>query len=314
MLISNDWFQRMLMEANADGSAGGGGDAGAAGADKGAAAAKPGDKGAAGAGDKDKYFTQDDVNRMLAEHKRGLKKELETLGGQLTERDQKLQELMESHEEVVNVLKELSASADDKGKKPLINMDGNRDLKDIIKDVTSKLTEYEEEKATWEERFGEIEGKLETEAALREIAEEEALIAERDSLVQRCLIKTGCNDIKTAMKLFEDNIEVDEESGQWFVVNDETGEEWPLAEGVEKMLPDYMKKPLTERTGAGSTGTKGAMGDIQKAQSRIGEIDDQLAALKAEYQKQPDRTKLIEVQKLTREKNALARQVRSARV
>ena len=135
MLISNDWFQRMLMEANADGSAGGGGDAGAAGADKGAAAAKPGDKGAAGAGDKDKYFTQDDVNRMLAEHKRGLKKELETLGGQLTERDQKLQELMESHEEVVNVLKELSASADDKGKKPLINMDGNRDLKDIIKDV-----------------------------------------------------------------------------------------------------------------------------------------------------------------------------------
>ena len=285
-----------------------------------AVGSKPADGGGdtvTGTGKEKIVFTkeqQDYVNKLLAENKRGLRADLEKTAQTLTERDRAFQELAASHQEVVDFLNSLQEDDED-GKKPIINVDGTRDLKDIVKDMAGKLTESHEQIATYEQRFGELEGKLETEAALREIAEEEGLIAERDALVQRALISVGCTDIKVAMKLFEDNIEVDEETGQWFVVDDETKEEWPLKEGVAKLLPDYMKKPLTGKGGAGSTGSKDALlSDVQTNKAKLSEIDGEIASLKAEYLKTRNQSVLTKVQQLVRKKSELARQLRNVSI
>jgi len=310
----NEFITFLRDEGEGAGGAAGAGDAG----DKGAAAAGAGDAGAAGDKGKEKVIfskeQQDYVNKLLADNKRGLRAELEKTNLTLAEKETMLNELVESHNEVLEFIKGISEPGEE-GKKPIINMDSNRDLKDIIKDMGGKLQEFAEKEETWEQRFGELEGKHETEIALREIAEEESLIAERDSLVQRALIKAGCSDIKTALKLFEDNIEVDEQTGQWFVVNDETGEDWPLGEGVEKLLPDYMKKPLTERQGAGSSGSRAAMqSELQANKSKLTTLDEEITGLKAEYGKNPSSTLLSKVQQKARARNQIARDLRSAQV
>lgn len=281
------------------------GDAGGAGT--------PEDKGKGGADDpnKGKTFSQEDVNRFLADHKRNLKEQLTKYENDLKAKDQTLEELQASQMEILNTLKTLGGGGDDGKSKPIINTDPNRDLKDIIKDTVGTIQKLAEANETFEEKLGELQSGFEAEQAMREIAEEEALISERDSMLQRALLKNNCLDIKNALKLFEDMVEIDTDTGQWFIVDDENNTEYSLAEGVAKLLPDYMKKPLTQRSGSGSgSPSLDNATDVQRANGRLKELEQQIAGLQVEYKNNPSRNLITKVQTLSRERNKLARDLR----
>lgn len=307
MIIDGERLSKiaMLMEANVDGAA--------ATAPISSAPAAPG----AGEGD-EKLLTQSQVNKILAEHKRGLKKEIEELRSVLNDKDSTIEELKTSQEEIATTLQELSQPYIEEGEEPPVNIDPNRPLGDIIKDMAIKLTDYEnaimELNEGFDTRLKDLESNLEKESSLREVAEEDALLAERDTVLQKALARSGCIDMEVGLKLFEDCCEIDEETGDWWVINDRTGEEWPLGEGVGKMLPDYLKKPLTSREGAASRGGTSGMNEIEKMKTRVIELNGEIITLQAEYQKSRNSNILASAQKLLRERNQLQRELRAAKV
>ncbi len=265
----------------------------------------------------EKTLTQDQVNKILAEHKRGLRKEIDDLRGVLNDKDSTIEELRASQEEITNVLKDLSEPAET-GEEPVVNVDPNRPLGEIIKDMAMKLTDYEKAIVDlndgFDERLKDLEANLEKESSLREVAEEDALLSERDAVLQKALSKSGCIDMEVGLKIFEDCCEIDEETGEWWVVNDRTGEEWPLGEGVGKMLPDYLKKPLTAGAGAGSRGGTTGASEIEKMKSRVLEINGEVEKLQTEYSKSRNTITLATTQKLLREKNQLQRELRASKI
>jgi hypothetical protein len=309
MLITNKWLQDLkLMKVN-EGAAGGSGGAGAQGQQ---AQQGPDVQGQ----QTEKTFTQDQINKMLAEHKRGLKNELETLKNTLSDKDSTIQELQAAQEQINATLAELSKAAAEKGAK--VNIDTNKPLQDIVREMAEKVTGYEgtikELKGEFGKRIEDLESNLEKESSLRQIAEEEALVSERDMVLQRALAKSGCIDMEVGLKLFEDCCEIDDETGEWWVVNDKTGEEWPLLEGVGKMLPNYLKRPVTDQGGAGSRGSGMPMSEIERSKSRVSEIDGEMKSLQDEYQKKRSPNILAKVQNLMRERNELLRNLRLAKV
>jgi len=274
----------------------------------GAAADAGGEKGAAGAkGSEEKFFTQDQLNKMLAENKRSLRLALEEKDKVINELHSKVGSFEERFESLSGTIEGLT-----KGDKANINIDKNKPLEEIIKEMGQKVAEYDDVIKNTNSQIEELGGRLEAEAALRELAEEESLISERDARLQRALSKTGCRDIDVGLKLFEDSCEVDEDTGEWYVVNDKTGEEWALEEGVEKLLPDYLRKPITEREGAGSGGSSRiTLTEVQAKKNKASEINQRIVELKAEYSKDRDKNKLIEVQRLAKERHKLQLELRS---
>lgn len=271
---------------------------GAAEGDKGAAAAKAGDE---------KFFTQDQLNKMLAENKRSLRAALEEKDKVITDLHNKVGSFEERFGTLTETIESLT-----KNKEGSINIDKNKPLEEIIKEMGQKVAEYDDVIKNTNAQVEELGGRLEAEAALRELAEEEALISERDARLQRALARAGCRDIDVGLKLFEDSCEVDEDTGEWYVVKDKTGEEWSLEEGVEKLLPDYLRKPITDREGAGSGGnTRITLTEMQTKKNKAAEINQRITDLKAEYAKDRDRSKLIEVQRLTKERHKLHMELRS---
>jgi hypothetical protein len=270
--------------------------------------------------DKDKLLTQDQVNKILADHKRGLRNELDELRSTLQDKDTTIEELKASQEDITAVLQELAGSdeegSDEEGS--VINMDPNRPLSEIIRDMAVKLTDYEnvinELNQGFDERINDLETHLESEAALREVAEEDALISERDAVLQRALIKAGCIDTDVGLKLFEDLCEIDSETGDWWIVDDRTGEEFILSEGIEKFLPDYLKKPLTAREGAGSRGGITTTSDVDKMKIRLTELDGEIITLQKEYGNTRSQSTLLKAQQMMKEKNQLQRDLRAAKI
>lgn len=267
----------------------------------------------------DKLLTQDQVNKILADHKRGLRKELDELKSVLNSKDSTIEELRASQEEITNILTELSIpDEDESGGKPIINIDPNRNLGEIIKEMAGKLTTYQKAIVDlndgFDTRLKDLESNLEKESSLREVAEENALLSERDAVLQKALAVVGCIDMEVGLKLFEDCCEIDDKTGEWWVVNDRTGEEWPLREGVAAMLPDYLKRPLTGKSGGGSRGGTSGMPEIEKVKARIVELNSEIATQQAEFQKTRNTNILAYTQKLLREKNQLQRDLRIAKV
>ena len=265
----------------------------------------------------EKLLTQEHVNKLLADHKRGLKKEIENLTQLVQDKDATIDELRTAQQSIEKVLKEISEkvkSAPDA--KPIV--DPNKPIADTIKEIAEKVVGYEAGmkslQDSFDKRIVDLEANLEKESSMRELAQEEALAAERDMVLQKALSKLGCIDMDVGLKLFEDCCEIDEETGEWWVVNDKTGEDWPILEGVNKMLPTYLRKPVVGKGGAGSRTTEEAMGEIDKMKTRADEIDSEIQKLQQDYKKSPTAEIMAKVSHLTRERNKIKRDLRVAKV
>lgn len=302
MFITKDWFDTHVCFS----PEGAGGGAGAAGEGEGGA-------------DEKKFFTQEQVNAMMKDHKLGLRKEVDALKFTLAEKESYLDDLMGKHKELetsIEELKKLGIAPKGSGGE---GDDKNKPLSDIIKEATTKIKTLEEGigkiKKEYDGRLGELEGDLDKERSLRQIAEEEALVTERDSALQKALLNAGCREdaVDVAIKMFDDMVEIDTDTGQWFLVNDKTGEEWPLTEGVFKNLPAYMKRAMTDKKGAGSFGSTGVSDEAQVS-GKIATIDAEIEKLQGDYAKSRDGGTLVKVQRLLREKKQLERQMRMAKV
>jgi hypothetical protein len=73
---------------------------------------------------------------------------------------------------------------------------------------------------------------------LREQAEQEKLLQQRDQLLTEALNKADCLDIVGGKRYFQDQVKYDEDEGQWKFFTDD-GVDLELGEGVKENMPDY---------------------------------------------------------------------------
>jgi len=131
---------------------------------------------------------------------------------------------------------------------------------------------------------------LEEEKKKRLDSEEKRLYQLRDQSLTEALTKSDCVDLTGGMRYFRDNLQYDEEEGEWKYITDD-GVDLSIAEGVKENMPDYLKKSSVGQGGSGSTQITGmkavnAMKEqvaaLQKKANETGADSDIKAYMKAD--------------------------------
>lgn len=185
-----------------------------------------------------KMFSQDDVNRIMAENKRSLQAENVGLKDEIGK-------LSKQWEEFQTMLAEVAGSdtgSDDAGS------DDDFKTASAEDEVTKRLAWLQKKH---QQEIDSLRSTIESEKKLRLDAESRRLITERDAQLQEALASNDVVSIEGGMKFFRDNLFHDEEAGQW-KYRAKDGLTFNIKDGISEELPDWLKKPSTSKGGSGS--------------------------------------------------------------
>jgi hypothetical protein len=195
------------------------------------------------AGSDGKMFSQEDVNRMMAEHKRTLQAENVALKDQVTGLSTQWEEFQSMLQEVAG---ETGTSTSDNDYSSLEGEDHDDASGD---DEVTKRLQWLQKKH--QQELDALRSTVEQEKKLRQDAEERRLITERDSALQEALAANDVVSMEGGMKFFRDNLEYDKDGSQWrYRAKD--GLTFNIKDGIAEELPDWLKKPSSAKGGSGS--------------------------------------------------------------
>ncbi len=270
-----DFFSRYPIaggDDNAAGGGGGGGNEGGAG-NKGSGDDGSGSAGGTGDGEdvnKDTGFTtkqQDQVNRLLATHKRELRKERDELKASL---DTVTSTLNDANEKLAKLEEASNANDDDKdkGKKPTPSEERDNELRGQLAQVkkdseaqiatlTSKVTDGEDKLAKTEQR---------------------RLTILRASAIKDALLSAGSVDPALQAQMFSDRLEYVPDSDTFMFRKkkkeyEDEGVLVSVSQGIKDELPDWCKKPIDVRSGSGGANAEGkgkaSADDLTQAKQKL---------------------------------------------
>jgi len=262
-----------------------------------------GDPPAAGTAGTPQTFTQEQVNSMVADAKRGLQSENEALKGQLKEASGLNQEFETM---VVEAAREQGIDPDD------FDEEGNYHGPDLDEGEEEEGEELEagaegEEadeggdglargnppqiarvvrsmRRKHEREMEALRRELDKEKEVRMQADERSKITRLNSTISDILGKLDVVDIEGAKRYFMPQIEFEEsEDGGDFVFKTKDGLLVPLDKGLADELPPYLKRPATAG-GAGSRGSSMGVGPTGRV-AKLDQVKAQVAELETKARK-----------------------------
>ena len=223
--------------------------------------------------DDKKFFTQEDVNRFMAEHKKTIQQENAQLKKDLEEYKKELGEMKKWKDEMDELLEEASEELDDDEDEDEDEDESDEDDAVIAKgtEETKKAVEYINRK--WEKRMKTIEKKLEESESHGKDVEQKRRNSERDNVLTVALQKAKAVDIAAGLKIFRENMVYDEEDGRWlFKIGD--GPDLTPEEGVMEHIPAFLKIS-DAKPGSGALDMKGSQlaSHIEDLKKRVDAAD-----------------------------------------
>jgi hypothetical protein len=253
--------------------------------------------------DGERKFTQAEVNKMMAQHKRQMQtelKELKTKMGEESEAREELEDMLieaAGGEEVVDYymkhgeLPPDDTKDDDDDDEGLVHysddagIEGADSVESLIKGIQKRA----------DTKVQSLEKKLEKEIEYREDLEQKRLEQDRDQLLADALVKNNVVDVKAGLKLFRENMEFDPEEESWKFKTDE-GLYMDPGAGLAESLPDWLRKPMG---GPGGSGARGSSPSVM--QTQLQNKKKQLGELGKKAQSTGDARDIAEWQRLNRE-------------
>lgn len=187
-------------------------------------------------GTSEKTFNQDQLNGILADHKRTLQAENAALKeqiGQLSTQWSEFQAMLSNmvgEEEGSENEEEVSSSAEGE-------------------DEVNKRLAWLQKKH--EQEIAALRGTVEQEKKLRLDAEERRKLTERDSVLADALVSNDVVSLEGGMKYFRDNLYYDDTTGKW-KYRAKDGLTFDVGEGIREEMPSWLKKPSNVGGGSGS--------------------------------------------------------------
>ena len=224
-------------------------------------------------GTESKLFSQEDVNRIMADNKRSLQAENVALRDQVGKLVTGQEAMQKQWEEFQNMIAEV---AGDEG--------GADDASDAFSRGSGSDTEDEVTKRlAWlqKKHQGELDAlrqTVETEKKLRLDAEQRRLLTERDAVLQEALSDNDVVSVEGGMKIFRDSLYYDSDAGKW-KYRAKDGLTFDVKEGVSEEMPDWLKKPSTIKGGSGSQAAlvgaiDSKVSEVKTAQERAAKTGD----------------------------------------
>jgi len=227
-----------------------------------------------------KTFSQDDVNRMMADNKRGLQSQVDGLKTQLkgfhTEREQFEKSVLDA-----------AAAAgidpddfDDDGTyhgtipdPPTSTGGGGTPNPPEIQKIVDNLNDRWTRKM--DVKVGAVTKELEQERVIRIKAEEKAKQKELDVILSTALSKADVVDLEGGRRYFMPQMVWDEDTERW-LFEGKDGIKVEIPKGIEDELPAWLKKSYVGG-GAGSRGSSGSSSgksNVVDLQNRVKELEE----------------------------------------
>lgn len=182
---------------------------------------------------KEEYkFTDKDMAELRRKEARARKK-------QQLEYDKKIAELNEKLEKLGKKEESLPAPQGKKGDELL---DSHAKVELLSRKLEQIQRDHENERKTFQQQLKEAEEKSRKQKLEFELTE--------------ALNGKTC-DIKVAKRYFKDDIKWDD-LDERYVVEDENGRTFPLKEGVDVLMPDFLRVSRVQRGGSGGVGVPGS--------------------------------------------------------
>jgi len=141
----------------------------------------------------------------------------------------------------------------------------NQEVASLRRELQKQSKQMEELQKVIQQR----ESAMEEERELR-------LASQRDSLLSNALQEAGVlpTAMEAAIKLFRDNVAYDEEKDEFVFMEEKTGVQLPIVEGVKDNMPDYLKASNVKHGGSGGRGSQpNAL--LEQARSTLSRLETQ---------------------------------------
>jgi len=238
-----------------------------------------------GAGEGSKTFTQDELNKILAEHKRGLQKELQDLktrlDGETKSRGELEDMLIEAAggEEAVDRFMQTGELDADGDRSRNVNVDDDEEGGIPIEGAESIQALVNGINKRHRAEMDAIRKRLDKEIETRENLETTRLEQDRDAMLADALVKNDVVDVGAGVKLFRDSMEYDEDLTKWRFKSKDGLYLDPDA-GIAESLPDWMRKPMTGTGGSGSRGSSPGVtaSQLTRKQAELAELEKKAKA------------------------------------
>lgn len=170
-----------------------------------------------------RVFTQEEVNRMLADHKRSLKTDLDKMKAEREADRQAMEELRLKLTPAEPVIE----PTDVKGQIELLTNKTAREKAELQSQITQLKKEKDEERLS-------------------------RLKTERDRELTEALNTNDCIDIVAGRAIFESKCKYDEEDSRWWFItkNDNLVS---ILDGITEEIPTYLRKAKIAGSGSGSS-------------------------------------------------------------
>lgn len=189
-----------------------------------------------GIGVQERTFTQEQLNSILADHKRTLQAENAGLKEQIGQ-------LSKQWEEFQTMLSSMVGEEGELEEEPETASSGESE------DEINKRLAWLQKKH--QQELDALRGTVENEKKLRMDAEERRKLTERDSALADALVKNDVVSLEGGMKYFRDNLYYDDPTGKW-KYRAKDGLTFDIDEGIREELPPWLKKPSSTVGGSGS--------------------------------------------------------------
>jgi uncharacterized phage infection (PIP) family protein YhgE len=193
-------------------------------------------------------FDQEKVNTLMADNKRTLQRENQSLKAKIAEMEKDWEELESTIKEVADEEGiDLEASGeeddDDSDDSEIIDKTPNKAIKALER-------RYKKQIDALSKQLNELDTARKSEITKRREAQ-------RDNNLNEALQNVGVVSLEGGRKWFSDKLFWDEDSEAWLYRTGD-GLEMPIEKGVADELPDWLRAPVTSKGGSGSKPPKGA--------------------------------------------------------
>lgn len=254
-----------------------------------------------------KYFTQEDVNALLAQNKRTLREDNDKLTSEVSTLKSELTQLKSF---LSDAAKDAGLELTEKGFVEMAEEEEDEPIEDGFSEIEKLLTPPKGvSKEVWrqvqalklgatrnvealqaelqeQKKLNEANAKtLEEERSIRLRTEEAVRNSERDRILTEALLKSRCRseDLNVGMRYFIPDTKHVEGRGWMFVPPGATHVEdyVPLAAAVKKFIPASLQQPLVPQGGSGSISSQYGEPDTDSLNAEIKNIEDAMNKLKS---------------------------------
>lgn len=244
-----------------------------------------GDKGGKGGEGDPSTFNQEQVNKILATHKKSLQAQAQASESALKKITGEMDTLKET-------LAKLNVAD------PNVDLDADKNLS--ATELAEKRIKYEQEKN--HKLLEAANARNEETLSQLQATEKRRLDAERDRFLDEALHKVGCRDLKMAKRMFREQMEYDVEASEWSF-NSEKGGSMSVEDGVDADLPDFMRDTKA-RPGSGGKSPKARL------EGSIVAKEDELTAATDKARATGDDSEMASILRIKRELSALKSQLK----